>query len=129
MPLGRAHEIVTMLERAVADELGGGFEIESHIEPLVVQELAGRDCEGATREHVEAALRQRAPEVGMLREVHDVRVRETAAGLVVNYHCLVDPDQSVDTVHERVDALDRRLRLDYPTVSRIVGHAEPGTHG
>ncbi len=125
MSLGRAHEIVTLLEKAVADELGDGFEIESHIEPLEAQELQGRDCEGATREHVEAALRHRAPEVGMLREVHDVRVRETAAGLVVNYHCLVDPSQSVDAVHEHVDALDRRLRLDYPTVARIVGHAEP----
>ena len=125
MPLGRAHEVVTALELAIAAELGDGFEIESHIEPLELKELAGRDCDGTARERVEAALRRRAPEGGMLWDVHDVRVRETEAGLVVNYHCLVDPEHSVDAVHAHVDALDRRVRLDYPAVARIVGHAEP----
>jgi cation diffusion facilitator family transporter len=125
MALGRAHEIVTELENAIGDELGAGFEVESHIEPLEVGELEGRDSDEATRAKVEAALRRRAPVGGALFDVHDVRVRETAAGLVVNYHCLVDPALSVDTVHEHVDALDREVRQDCAAIARIVGHAEP----
>lgn len=125
MPLGRAHEVVTALEEAIADELGTGFEVESHIEPLEIAELDGRDCEGDVLGHIQAALTRRAPETGALFHVHDVRVRATKAGLVVNYHCLVDPTLTVDAVHEHVDTLDRAVRLDCAAIARIVGHAEP----
>jgi hypothetical protein len=61
-------------------------------------------------------------------QVHDVRVRETLSGLVVNYHCRADQSLTVDQVHEAVDKLDRRARLAEPAISRIVGHAEPAGH-
>lgn len=125
MALGHAHEVVTALEEAIAHELGAGFEVESHLEPLEISELDGRDCEGETRDRIEAALVRRAPETGALFDVHDVRVRETKAGLVVNYHCLVDPTLSVDAVHAHVDTLDRKVRHDCAAIARIVGHAEP----
>jgi cation diffusion facilitator family transporter len=125
MTLGHAHEIVTALEVAIADDLGAGFEVESHIEPLEVGELDGRDSDEPTRALVKAALLRRAPECGTIFDVHNVRVRETSAGLVVNYHCLVDPGLSVDAVHARVDMLDRQVRADCAGVVRIVGHAEP----
>ena len=32
-----------------------------------------------------------AAELGFVRDVHDVRVRETADGEIVNFHCQVDP--------------------------------------
>lgn len=125
MPLGQAHEIVTALETAIADELGSGIEVECHIEPLEIAELDGHDCEGEVRERVHAALRRRAPESDAIFDVHDVRVRRTPAGLVVNYHCLADPSLSVDTVHAHVDTLDRKVRHDCGAIARIVGHAEP----
>ena len=59
------------------------------------------------------------------RGVHDVRVRQTGAGLIVNYHCQVDPALSVADVHAEVDKLDRLMRIDFPKIVRIVGHAEP----
>lgn len=125
MTLRRAHEIITALEGALIEDLGAGFEVESHIEPLEVRELHGRDADPATRSLVEATLRRRAPECGAVSDVHDVRVRETPAGLVVNYHCLSDPELSVDAVHGHVDALDRQVRADCAGIVRIVGHAEP----
>lgn len=125
MPLGKAHDFVSALEQAIKDELGMGFEVESHIEPLETGELNGRDASEETRIKVEAALSRRTPGCGTLFDIHDVRVRETPAGLVVNYHCLVDPTLSVDMVHHHVDALDRQVRADWAGISRIVGHAEP----
>jgi len=57
--------------------------------------------------------------------VHEVRVRETPAGEIVNFHCHVDPALSVSAVHDLVDALERRLRRQFPTIQRVIGHAEP----
>ncbi len=43
-PLGRAHGIADGLEAAVREELGPQVEVETHIEPLQMRGLAGRDA-------------------------------------------------------------------------------------
>ena len=123
--LGQAHEIVSSLERAIGDELGEGFEVESHIEPLEALEREGRDCDEADRLRVEQALMDHATSPSALGDIHHVRVRATSEGLIVNYHCIVEPTLSVDQVHAAVDDLDRSVRLACTDVARIVGHAEP----
>jgi cation diffusion facilitator family transporter len=125
MPHGKAHEVATGLEDAIRRELGGAIEVESHIEPLETEELTGRDINPETTEHILSALKRRAAEGGTISDIHNLRVRETPVGLVVNYHCRVDPDLSVLAVHEAVDELDHKLRADVPGVARVVGHAEP----
>ena len=52
-------------------------------------------------------------------------MRETEDGEIVNFHCRVDPSLSVQTVHEKVDALERALRQRAPSIKRVIGHAEP----
>ena len=69
-----------------------------------------------------AALAYGVPALG---EIHDVRVRETTDGEIVNFHCHVDPGLSVSAVHDAVDELESRLRRKYPTIQRVIGHAEP----
>ena len=125
MPHGRAHEIASELEAAVADELGINVEVETHIEPLHPSDLVGEAVTADLQAAIAAALAARAPDTAIVSRVHDVRVRRTPAGLIVNYHCRVDPALSVAHVHAEVDELDRRMRLDFPEIVRIVGHAEP----
>jgi divalent metal cation (Fe/Co/Zn/Cd) transporter len=74
---------------------------------------------------VREALSALAAEIADLGEVHDVRVRETKDGEIVNFHCQVDPALTVGAVHDMVDALERRLRRRFPTIQRVIGHAEP----
>jgi len=71
------------------------------------------------------ALAELAPETRIIRDIHDVRVRETDQGEIVNFHCRVDPALSVGAVHDAVDALERRLRRRFPLIQRVIGHAEP----
>ena len=88
--------------------------------------LAGRDATAARIGEVREALAALAAEIPDLGEVHDVRVRETDDGEIVNFHCRVDPALSVSAVHDMVDALERRLRRRFPAIQRVIGHAEPG---
>jgi cation diffusion facilitator family transporter len=124
-PLSLAHDTATRLEEAVRDELGENVEVETHIEPLPADILAGRDATPERRGEVSDALLALARDIPDLGEVHDVRVRETADGEIVNFHCRVDPALSVSAVHDEVDALERRLRQRFPTIQRVIGHAEP----
>ena len=125
LTLRAAHDLADGLESAIAAELGPGVEVETHIEPLQPQEASGREAPPERVKAVEIALAEIAAESRTIRDVHDVRVRETDEGEIVNFHCQVDPSLSVQAVHEKVDAAERALKLRSPSIKRVIGHAEP----
>jgi cation diffusion facilitator family transporter len=125
MGLGDAHELATRLETAIEDEVGPDIEVETHIEPMETREIHGRDADPALVVRIAEALSKKAAVQGSVRNIHEVRVRHTSSGYVVNFHCSCDPKTTVDATHDEVDALERSLRADFPDVTRIVGHAEP----
>ncbi len=125
MTLSAAHDVASGLEEAVREELGPDVEVETHIEPLPADVLPGEDAPAQRLDEVREALAALAEEIPGLGEVHDVRVRETADGEIVNFHCRVDPILSVRAVHDLVDAAERQLRRRFPAIQRVIGHAEP----
>jgi divalent metal cation (Fe/Co/Zn/Cd) transporter len=126
MPFGAAHEVADGLETAIRKEIPDVVEVETHIEPLQ-SAGAGRDAAAADLAAITRALAELAAATGALRDVHDVRLRDTDHGQIVNFHCDVDPARTVGDVHELVDELERALRRRFPAVKRVIGHAEPRT--
>jgi cation diffusion facilitator family transporter len=125
MSLREAHEVATRLENAIEDELGAQIEVETHIEPLEVRELPGRDADPALTRRFQDALARHAAKDAGLGEIHDVRLRATPGGYYGIFHCRVDPHTPVATAHGKVDALETAVRAEFPEMSRIVGHVEP----
>ena len=124
MPLGDAHALASELEDAIAEEIGEGVEVETHIEPAE-PEARGRLAEPDLARRIEASLAATAAAQGRLRDIHNVRVRATPDGVIVLFHCRVDPATPVETVHDAVDALERSVRRAFPEARRVIGHAEP----
>jgi cation diffusion facilitator family transporter len=125
LTLRAAHDLADGLENAIADELGASVEIDTHIEPLQPHRASGREAPPERIKAIELALSELAADGRTIRDVHDVRVRETDDGEIVNFHCRVDPALTVQAVHEKVDALERALRERAPSIKRVIGHAEP----
>lgn len=125
LPLAAAHDVASGLEDAIREALGPDVEVETHIEPLPTDVLAGRDAPAERIAEVRAVLNAQAAIIAGLHEIHDVRVRETADGEIVNFHCRVDPGLSVRAVHDLVDTVEGGLRRHFPTIARVIGHAEP----
>jgi cation diffusion facilitator family transporter len=126
MALAEAHVLASRFENEVAAEFGGGIEVESHIEPLSPDHHDGRDAPDEQCAVIAADLSRIAAEAGgTVRDVHDIRVRANADGLVVNFHAVLDPSLTVHATHDAMDTVERRLRLAHPDIVRIVGHAEP----
>jgi cation diffusion facilitator family transporter len=125
LSLGKAHDIASDLEEAIRDEMGPTVEVETHIEPLQADRQAGVDAPPERITAVREALADIAAHVAGVGEVHDVRVRETDGAEIVNFHCLVDPALSVAQVHEKVDEVERALRRRFPSIKRVISHAEP----
>jgi cation diffusion facilitator family transporter len=124
MALGDAHRVASQLEDAIAEEIGEGVEVESHIEPAE-PEASGQTARADLARRIEASLEEAAAAQGRLRDIHDVRVRETPDGVTVLFHCRVDPATPVETVHDAVDSVERSVREAFPEARRVVGHAEP----
>ena len=127
MQLGQAHEIATLLEAAIEGEIGPDVEVETHIEPVETDEIQGAEADPALVAQMARALSSAAAQGGRLREVHSVRVRLAADGAFVIFHCRADANATVDATHEAVDALERFLRSSFPSIVRVVGHAEPAS--
>ncbi len=125
LSLARAHEIADGLEAALRDELGPDVEVETHIEPLQTSGLAGRDALAERTAKIQAALVEIAAGTDAIRNVHDVRVRDTRDGEIVNFHCDADPRLTVAVVHDKVDGIERALRARFSSIKRVIGHAEP----
>lgn len=124
MTLIAAHDIAHELERNIRDEFGEDVEVDTHIEPLEPELPQGTDAGPDRVEAIRAALSQFAAR-GAIHDIHNVRVRDTDTGEIVNFHCRAAPSMSVIKVHESVDEIERSLRRAFPTVKRVISHAEP----
>jgi cation diffusion facilitator family transporter len=124
MALNAAHDIAHELERNIRDEFGEDVEVDTHIEPLEPELPHGVDAAPDRVETIRTALARFAAD-GAIHDIHSVRVRNTDAGEIVNFHCRAAPSMSVIKVHENVDAIERALRRAFPTVKRVISHAEP----
>jgi cation diffusion facilitator family transporter len=124
MELNKAHDIAHELERSIRDEFGEDVEVDTHIEPLEPELPLGADAAPDRVDAIETALSRFAAD-GAIHDIHSVRVRNTDAGEIVNFHCRAAPSMSVIKVHENVDAIERALRRAFPTVKRVISHAEP----
>jgi cation diffusion facilitator family transporter len=124
MALDDAHAIAHELERNIRDEFGEDAEVDTHIEPLEPELPLGSDAPPERVEAIRAALARFAADTA-IHDIHSVRVRNTEAGEIVNFHCHAAPSMSVIEVHENVDEIERALRRAFPTVKRVISHAEP----
>ena len=125
MPLNKAHDIARTLEHAIRDEFGADVEVDTHIEPLEPELPHGEDADPVRVQNIQQMLTRLAAESGAISDVHNVRVRNTDAGEIVNFHCRATPAMSVIDVHDKVDEIERGLRRAFPSVKRVISHAEP----
>ena len=124
MALTSAHDIAHELERSIREDFGEDVEVDTHIEPLEPELPHGTDASPERVEVIKAALAGFAAH-GAIHDIHNVRVRDTDAGEIVNFHCRAAPSMSVIKVHENVDEIERALRRAFPSIKRVISHAEP----
>lgn len=124
LALAEAHRIASALEADMRGEFGADTEVEAHIEPLADATIAGEEAAPAERAAIAAAL-ERLAAGSALSDIHDVRARRTAPGLIVIFHCRTAPERTVAEIHRIVDDLERDLRKAVPGIWRTVAHAEP----
>jgi len=87
--------------------------------------LSGRDASPKVQAQIALTLAKLAKQEKALKDLHNIRVRQTEVGLFVHYHCRFSPLMNVESVHAAVDRLETRFMQLQPKVRRVVAHAEP----
>jgi cation diffusion facilitator family transporter len=120
-----AHETASALERAIRRELGDEIEVESHIEPLQIDAVIGGSLPWQDFRTIRDTIEALADTTPVLLDAHDIRVRQTAHGLYISFHCHVPPDETVEAAHSAASVLENRIREEIPGTRRIIIHTEP----
>ena len=126
MSLADAHAQAESLKTEIRAEFGAQTEVEPHIEPLETKHLAGQNAPDSVTAAIAALLTRLAAQQsnGLITDVHNVRVRQTPRGLVVNYHCRAPATLDVARAHALIDEIDHHARDEHPEITRIVGHTD-----
>lgn len=121
--LAGAHELSDAVEASVADELGEGVRVDSHLEPLK-RSAAGKDVTSAQSDLVVAVEAAAMEEVDVL-DCHEVVVTSSAEGLVVVAHVTGRADLPLATLHDASERIEKRIHARRSEVASVVIHFEP----
>jgi len=113
MALVAAHDIAHGLERSIREEFGEDVEVDTHIEPLEPELPHGSDAPADRVAAVKAALSGFAAN-GAIHDIHNVRVRDTEAGEIVNFPL---PRRALDERHQGARMRRRDRARAAPRVS------------
>jgi divalent metal cation (Fe/Co/Zn/Cd) transporter len=125
LSLAAAHAKATAFETALRREIPGLTQIVTHLEPRGAAAVGGPvrpEDEG----QVLAVLHELASDANLRCRPHNVTVhRAEEGGLVVSFHCALDPDTGIQAAHDLTERVERELRERLPRIGRVVIHAEP----
>ncbi len=120
-----AHGQVTAFEAELRAAEPQFARIVTHLEPLggaCAPTEAAPGLEGRLQE----ALAHLLGELQVACTPHDLRIRQTPGGVVVSFHCAVDPAMSIESAHALTETLEQALRRRLPELGAVVIHVEPG---
>jgi cation diffusion facilitator family transporter len=122
--LAEAHDRATQLEREIKENLPEVNEVNVHLEPLLVAVETGNE---ARLDHlaVERKLEELARETMGVLNCHSVEAHQVGDDVVVQLHCMLEPDLPIARVHDITEMLEFKFRQAFPQISKINIHAEP----
>lgn len=126
LPLLDAHTFVTAMEAEILRETPEVDSVLTHIEsePATIEqpeEILVDD------RRIERALRNAAAHFADIIDVHELLVRRAGDHIDVSCHCTLPDRMTMLRVHEVITALEDRLKLECPELSRVTIHPEPVT--
>lgn len=125
LTLKAAHDIVTVLENEMREEMPEINSILTHIEsePSTIElgDRAQRD------KALESRLRAAAKEFPEILDVHEVRVKKVRGHIYLSCHCTMNDDLALSRVHDVSTALEIRFKQEAPELFKVLIHTEPKT--
>ena len=123
MSLEEAHDLSEKIEAAVADEIGPGSRIDTHIEPLESTAF-GRDVTDSRADVVDVVTEVALEEPDVI-DCHEVIVTSLGRGLAVIAHVRGRKDLPLQRMHEASDRIEGALLGGHRDIASVLIHFEP----
>jgi cation diffusion facilitator family transporter len=126
MSLLEAHNFVSAMEAEILRDTPEIDSVLTHIEsePATIEQPEDAVVEDR---RIEVALRAAAGTFREIEDVHEITVRRAGDHIDLSCHCTLPDHLTMQRVHEVITALEDRLKLECPEVSRVTIHPEPAT--
>ncbi|MBI3912910.1 MAG: cation-efflux pump [Chloroflexi bacterium] len=124
----RAHEMAEDLETQLRAELNTNArvaDVNIHIEPREVENLPAIEIQPSETARYVERIRSLGAEFAAARSCEDIALQNLGDGIYLSFHMLMDTALSVGEVHTIAEEMERRLRLEFPELGRVVIHTEP----
>lgn len=127
----QAHAIATDLETRLQAELGASKDVQRiadinvHIEPRAEELVKGQELTPQDAAKYIAQIRAFSQTILHVRECQDIDVQRLDGQIYLAFHLRLDSDLSIADVHSATEEMENRLRREFPTLGRVVIHAEP----
>jgi cation diffusion facilitator family transporter len=122
--LREAHVRATELEEDILRAVGPKTRVNIHIEPLGSSISGAREMKELSHS-VRAFLNSLTPQYHDLVDCHEVHVRGVDHRILVSCHCAMDGSLPITQVHDRIAALEDRVKEHFPQIYRVTIHPEP----
>ncbi len=120
LPLEEAHALASEVERAIVEAVPEVDSVQTHLEPLG-EESEGREAETADQ----AALVARVVEEAIGQLPRELRILQTAEGLVAFVTVGIDSSSTLAEAHARASEIEERIRRERPEIAEVHVHTEP----
>ncbi|MCI0476138.1 MAG: cation-efflux pump [Anaerolineales bacterium] len=127
----QAHALATDLETRLHAELGASKDVQRiadinvHIEPRAEELIKGQELTPQDAAKYIAQIHAFSQTIPHVRECQDIDVQRLDGQVYLAFHLRLDSDLSIADVHSATEEMENRLRREFPTLGRVVIHAEP----
>ncbi|MCO6451865.1 MAG: cation diffusion facilitator family transporter [Caldilineales bacterium] len=128
LSVGKAHALVDQLEKRCLERLPNVTECQSHIELHTPEILPGAAVSRGLEARVAAAIAAAVAETPILRDAHNLSVRQSEGRLITSFEVVASADLPISAAHELTSELELRLRAVMPDLGEVLIHVEPFDH-
>lgn len=122
--LHEAHIVTSQLEAEIKSEFGD-IDIITHIEPAKSDIIIGKTISNERGLAIKNKIIELAKNIPLIKETHDISIKESDGKMFVSLHCLFDKNSPIDEVHGATSSLEYKIRDQIAEVKKVVVHAEP----
>lgn len=121
----KAHEIASDLETDIQNEIGTDIELNTHIDPIFTDEIRSKQLSKEETIKIEDAIRKIGHDIGMIEEIHDIRIRKIGGKILITLHCHADPNIVLEKAHRSASKLKSSIMNEFSEVKNVIVHVEP----
>ena len=125
LTLKNAHQIASHIEESIKTEVDSTANINIHIEPRELSELASKDVRLNDIQKINLAIGELKDKIKAINDIHNISVHRIDKKIFISLHCVFDGKISIGNAHNLSTKMEETIKQSLPNIERVIVHVEP----